>query len=159
MKKQAGPSSVFLDTLEAVKSFRISDTEPRGIGFFSSETSADALKTFMASGNEARIDLQLGHTTDASLAEKLSFPINSVVVFHPRLTLTKYETGYTIIPNVDEGETATSLATAYREAIRSLVGQMNRDNHIRAYKHRPLLVAYYDVNWERDYKKSKSNYT
>ena len=155
MKKQAGPSSVFLETVEAVKSFRHSNTEPRGIGFFSSETSADALKTFLASGDEARIDLKLGHTTDSTIAEKLSFPVNSVVVFHPQLTTTKYETGYTVIPNVDEGETPKSLLTAYRDAIRPLVGQMNKENHMRAYKYRPLLVAYYDVNWELDYKQGK----
>ena len=155
MQRQAGPSSVFIETLEEVKTFSRSDTEPRGVGFFSSETSAEALKVFMKSGNEAREDLKLGHTTDPTIADKLSFPVNSVVIFQPKQALTKYERGYTIIPNADEGETPKSLMESYQNGIRSLVGQMTRDNHMRAYKYRPLLVAYYDVNWDYDFRKGK----
>ena len=155
MKKQAGPSSLFLESLSAVKSFSQSNTEPRGVGFFSSETSAEALKTFIKSGDESRLDLKLGHTTDPSIAEQLSFPLNSVVVFHPRNTVSKYEAGFTIIHNVDEGETPQSLASSYQEAIRPLVGQMTTDNHLRAYKYRPLLVAFYEVNWDFENKKGR----
>lgn len=153
MERQSGPSSVFMETLDEVKSFIKSDTEARGVGFFSPETSADALKTFLKSGNEARLDLRLGHTTDPAIAQKLSFPLNSVVIYQPKQALTKYELGYTIIHDTDEGETPTSLMKAYQTGIRSLVGQMTRDNHIRAYKYRPLLVAYYDVNWDFDFRK------
>ena len=155
MKKQAGPSSTFLESIEAVRAFARSSTETRGVGFFSSETSADALKTYTKSGNLARMDLKLGHTTDPAIAEQLSFPLNSVVVFHPRNVVTKYEAGYTVVPNVDEGETAESLLAAYQDASRPLVGQMTRDNHMRAYKYRPLVVAYYEVNWDREHKEGK----
>jgi protein disulfide-isomerase A4 len=155
MIKQAGPSSVFIEDVAAVRKFVQSSTtgEPKGFGFFSSETSASALKTFLESGNLARLDLKLGHTTDPSIAQQLLFPINSVVVFHPHDLVTKYEAGFTVIHDVDEGETPESLMAAYQNAMRPLVGQMTLDNHMRAYKHRPLLVAYYDVNWDWDNKK------
>lgn len=156
MGREAGPSSVFLESVDEARTFSRSDTEPHGIGFFSSETSAAALKNFMRSGNEARKDLRLGHTTDQAIAEKLSFPLNSVVIFHPQLLVSKYETGYTIIPDVDEGETPKSLLLAYQKALRPLVGQMDKDNHIRAYKYRPLLVAYYEIAWDHEFRIGKT---
>ena len=45
---------------------------------------------------------------------------------------------------------ASALAESYVEVSRPLVGQMTPDNYDSTYRHRPLLVAYYDVNWDRE---------
>ena len=154
MRKEAGPASVYLDSTDALKEFIRSPDEVVAIGFFSADTSASVLDTFTESGNLARQDLRLGHTIDDAIANHLSFPLNSVVVFHPHHLVSKYEKGYSLIPDI-VGETAESLVDTYLQASRPLVGQVTQENFLRAYRHRPLLVAYYEVDWNFDNRKSK----
>ena len=50
---------------------------------------------------------------------------------------------------------AATLADRYLEALRPLVGQMTKTNMLRAYRHRPLLVAYYEVLWDQEHIQSE----
>ena len=38
---------------------------------------------------------------------------------------------------------------------RPLVGEMNKANELRVYTQRPLLVAYFEVNWKPDENKGE----
>ena len=154
MERQAGPASTYLEDIDAVRNFIDSPEESVAVGFFTSETSASVLDNFIESGNEVRLDLRLGHTTDESIANQLKSAPNSVVVFHPKRLVSKYETGFSTIPDI-EGETSKSLGKMILEASKPLVGQVTLKNFGTAYTHRPLLVAYYDVNWDRENVKSE----
>ena len=83
MKKQVGPSSSPLESTKLARAFS-SSSETRAIGFFDAETDPRLISEFLDSGNMVRSDLRLGHTTDRTVAEELGFPVNSVVIFHPK---------------------------------------------------------------------------
>lgn len=84
MQRQAGPSSLLLQSVKEVREFSSGSRETRAVGFFTSETSAALLEEFRESGNLVRTNIRLGHSTDEKVAEKMGFPVESVVVFHPR---------------------------------------------------------------------------
>ena len=149
MKRQAGPPSLFLEDLAAVKKFINSPEEVIAVGFFSSSTSATTIDSFIESGNLVRQDIRLGHTTDSKIAEKLKFDLNSVIVYHPKKLVSKYEKGYSEIPNIEQ-ETSEDLRLTLTQAAKPLVGQVTLENFGSLYTHRPLLVAYYDVDWDRE---------
>ena len=149
MQRQAGPSSVFMDSVEEVKRF-ISAEETRGVGFFSAETNGLLVDAFIESGNFGRDLIRLGHVTNGDVAMDMGFPLNSVVIFHPRHLVTRYESGRTIFRDLSSNATAMSemYATAH-----PLVGQVTKGNMKKVYAHRPLLVAYFEVNWNREGRK------
>lgn len=149
LKREAGPASTYLEDLEAVKRFTKSPSEPVAVGFFSSESSATVVESFIETGNLVRQDMKLAHTTDERIAKQMKFQIDSVIVYHPKVLVSKYETGYNEIPNI-ENESSEDLARDLLHAARPLVGQVTLDNFGSIYAHRPLLVAYYDVDWSRD---------
>ena len=84
MQRQAGPSSRLLTSVEDGKQFSKSQTEVRVIGFFSSTTDPQVIKTYMESGNEVRMDMELGHATDEKIAQGMGFDVDTVGVFHSR---------------------------------------------------------------------------
>lgn len=61
--------------------------------------------------------------------------------------MSKYETGHTIISELPDD--ATEMAARYITS-RPLVGEMTKLNFDRTYRHRPMLVAYYEVRWDRE---------
>ncbi len=155
MKKQAGPSSLYLEDIAAVRKFKtLAVEESVVIGFFSSETNAAIIDTYIESGNYVRENLRLGHTTDGRIAEEMKFEINSAVVFHPKKFVTKHETGYSTLPNI-EHETSEELGKTLLDAAKPLVGEVTLENFGTLFSHRPLLIAYYDVSWDSDSIKSK----
>ncbi len=83
MKKQVGPPSTVLQSAKEAREFSTSE-ETMAIGFFSKETDPKLLLEFMESGNLLRMDLSLGHATDPEVAKEMGFPLESVVIFHPR---------------------------------------------------------------------------
>ena len=153
MKRQAGPASRHLEDLSAVQKFKKSPEQSVVIGFFSHTTSANILDTFIESGNFVRLDLRLAHTTDAKIAAKMDFEINSAVIFHPKKLVSKHETGYSMIPNI-EHETSKQLGQTLIDAAKPLVGQVTLENFGTLYARRPLLIAYYDVSWDKENIKS-----
>ena len=153
MEKQAGPSSTFLSSADAVREFISVLDEPRAVAFFSSESSSSLVGAYADSGDLVRLDVKLGHTTDSKIATELSYPLDAVVVFHPRNVVTSYEEGYSILHDLEAD--SKQLAERYMDALRPLVGQMTKTNMLRAYRHRPLLIAYYEVNWDKEHIQGK----
>eukprot|EP00731_Ephydatia_muelleri_P009083 Em0004g1421a len=133
-----------------VKQFSSSD-ETRAVAFFSAETSGLLVDAFIESGNFARDIIKLGHVTNGAIAMDMGIPLNSVVVFHPRHLVTKYESGRSIFRDLSTN--ATAMSEMYATA-RPLVGQVTKDNVVKVYAHRPLLVAYFEVDWSREGRKS-----
>ena len=70
----------------------------------------------------------------------------------PSNLVSRYEDGYSVItdlPKKSEKLEELLLANA-----RPLVGEFTKANQLRVYTHRPLLVAYFDVNWKPGENKS-----
>ena len=149
MRNEIGPSSHRLNSLIEVKQFKKPRSEPVAIGFFSESTNNAMVESFIESGNYLRQDIKLAHTTDASIAKELQFLLNSIVVFHQEYLVSKFEVGYNVIQDLesDDGE---ELSKRFYPALRPLVGQMTKANMLKLYPQRPLLIAYYDVNWDRE---------
>ena len=82
MKRQAGPSSTLLQSVEAIKKFSKSPTEARVVGFFSESTNSKILDAFMEAGNLLRMDTKLGHCMDAAVATEMEQRVDTVVVYY-----------------------------------------------------------------------------
>ena len=149
MRNEAGPSSHHLNSIMELEQFRKSHAEPIAIAFFSESTSVTVVQAFTESGNYMRQDLKFAHTTDATIAKELQFPVDATVIFHQQYLVSKFETGYSVIHDF-EGVDSEELSKMFFPALRPLVGQMTKANMFKLYHHRPLLVAYYDVNWDRE---------
>ena len=64
--------------------------------------------------------------------------------------VSKYESGHSVISSLTAN--ATALSELYLAHARPLVGQMTKQNFDRVYRHRPMLVAYYEIDWEENIK-------
>ena len=84
MKRQAGPSSKPLTSVQDVKKFSKSSTETRVIGFFSSKSSSKVIDSFIESGNKLRVEMELGHCTDEQVAKELGYQVDTAVIYYPR---------------------------------------------------------------------------
>ena len=62
--------------------------------------------------------------------------------------MSPWETGHSVISSPPSD--ASQLRQLYLEHAHPLVGQMTTGNHDNLYSHRPLLVAYYDIDWSSD---------
>ena len=65
--------------------------------------------------------------------------------------VSKYESGSYTISKLPKS--TDPIAHLLLEHARPLVAQFTSDNELHLFPTRPLLVAYYDVNWETDSKK------
>ena len=61
-----------------------------------------------------------------------------------RNLVSKYESGQVVIP---------SLPSDIQENARPLVGQMTQENQLALFLERPMLVAYFDVDWDKQLRK------
>lgn len=68
MKRQAGPSSVFMGDVQEVRKF-ISSDHTHAVGFFSKETSTLLVEAFIESGNFVWEIMQLGYVTNGDIAK------------------------------------------------------------------------------------------
>ena len=82
MKRQAGPSSTLLKSTEEVKKFSKNPTESRVVAFFSESTSSKLVDAFLETGNLLRMDMKIGHCTDAAVATAMGQKVDTVVVYY-----------------------------------------------------------------------------
>lgn len=82
MKRQAGPSSKPLQTADDIKKFSKSPNEPRAVAFFSESTNSKLIDAFIEAGNLLRMDMQLGHCTNAAVAKEMGQKVDTVVIYH-----------------------------------------------------------------------------
>ena len=68
-----------------------------------------------------------------------------------RNLVSKYEKGQKVIPSLPDG--SKEISAILLEHARPLVGQMTGENQLSLYHDRPMLVAYFDVDWDRQLKK------
>ena len=82
MKRQSGPSSTLLQSADEVRKFSKSPMEPRVVAFFSESTNSKLVEAFVEAGNLLRMDMKLGHCTDAAVAMEMGRKVDTVVVHY-----------------------------------------------------------------------------
>ena len=146
MLAQSGSSSRELSSKAEYSSF-ITAPVARAVAFVSSKNSP-LLEAYIEAGQLIREDIKLAHCYELSYDESVT-EVDSIIVYHPRHLVSPFEDGYEIITNAtqfDEDEKA--LADQILKATRPLVGEMSIQNSRRVYRLRPLLIAFYHVDWK-----------
>jgi hypothetical protein len=147
MRQQAGPSSIPLEQTADVKKF-INRRAISVVGYFHEDTDSVLLREFRESGNLVRTEMELGHTHQRGVAQGMDQEPDTIVVYHPVHLVSPWEKGLSVISSPPSD--ASQLRQLYLEHARPIVGQMTTGNRDNLYSHRPLLVAYYDVDWSSD---------
>lgn len=143
MIAQSGPSSQELTNQDEYKSFVRPAKEPRAV-LFLTDTQADFLEKYIEAGDLTRESFKLAHCYDVSY-HKSARP-NTVIVFHADYLVTPYEQGFTVVSDLSDYD-GKELADELLKASRPLVGELSQENSRRVYRLRPMLVAFYEVNW------------
>jgi len=119
------------------------------VGFFKGHS--DLYDEFIVAANEMRGNHKFLHTMDEKLAEQFGFPLDTVAVFQPEIYKSAYE---------NQTYSLSKKSGTYKEIIQfvrkhsiPLVGQRTRTNMITKYGEKPLIVIYYDVNFNHQYVK------
>ncbi len=70
----------------------------------------------------------------------------------PRNLVSKYEDGYSVISSVLPKD-SKQVADLLLKHANPLVGEMTKENQLVLFGKRPLLVAYFDVDWDKQLRK------
>lgn len=147
LKKQAGPSSVELTTEADFDKF-VGHVDASIIGFFEKSGSVSEAE-FLKLAAAQRDNYRFAHTFVPSLLEKQGGK-EVVVIFRPKHLANKFEES-TVVYN---GEiTSPNLKEFVQDQIFGLCPHMTEDNKDRM-KGKDLMVAYYDVDYEKNAKGS-----
>eukprot|EP00088_Acartia_fossae_P059160 TRINITY_DN6994_c0_g1_i2.p1 TRINITY_DN6994_c0_g1~~TRINITY_DN6994_c0_g1_i2.p1 ORF type:complete len:684 (+),score=152.98 TRINITY_DN6994_c0_g1_i2:49-2100(+) len=119
------------------------------VGFFAEKT--DLYEEYIAAANQMRGKYRFLHTFDTEIAGKFKADPNSIVVFQPEIFQSEYEeSSYTF---KKKSGTYKEIMEFIRKSSIPLVGQRTRTNMMHKYNTKPLIVVYYDVNYDHQYVK------
>ena len=118
------------------------------VGFFNGQS--DLYDEYMVAANEMRGTWKFMHTFDESVAKAFDLPLETVAVFQPEIVWSQYE---------NKTYSMTKRSATYKEIITfirrnsvPLVGPRTKLNMFK-YTERPLIVIYYDVNFDHQFRK------
>jgi len=154
MVAQSGPSSQELANQNEYTSFVRPVKEPHAVLFLSKKR-LDLLEKYIEAGDLTRESLKLAHCYDCSY-HKLAQP-NSIIVFHAEYLVTPYEQGFTVVNDLFDYD-SKELADELLKASRPLVGELSVENSRKVYRLRPMLVAFYQVDWKEGLASKCSNF-
>ncbi|CAL4173797.1 unnamed protein product [Meganyctiphanes norvegica] len=149
MKEQAKlPSREVTSPLEATNSLARKDATVAA--YFTEK--GDMYEEFIGAANELRGRLVFLHTFDEATANKLKIKPNNINVIMPEIYHSKYE---------DKIYRYTKKTGTYKDIVQwltkktiPLVGERTKANMGYKYSNRPLVVIYYDVNFDHQYVKA-----
>jgi len=148
MENQFGPSSKLKPTLKDVKEFVKDATDDLLIlGVFKDENDP-LFVTFLDANNDLREEYTFGHTFDKQAMAFFHLKESSIIVVHPRHLVSQYEPKYPVFK--DAKGSASDIADFYKKHSAPMVGHIQSHTEQRFSK-RPLVVVYYDVNFNHDY--------
>lgn len=149
LKKQAGPASVELKSIEALQKY-VGDKDASVVGFFSDASSSDQAD-FLRTASALRESYRFGHTNAPELLEKYSIDNAGVLLFRPPQLANKFEDTAVVYP--DNQFTNSKLSKFLKENVFGICPHMTEDNKDQL-RGKDLLVAYYDVDYEKNPKGS-----
>ncbi|OCT89683.1 protein disulfide-isomerase A3 [Xenopus laevis] len=148
MKKQAGPASVDLRSLEEFEKF-IADKDASVVGFFRDLYSGPHSE-FLKAANTLRENYRFAHTDENELVDKYDSNGEGVVLFRPPHLANKFEDGSVTFP-ADEKITSGKIKKFIQDNLFGLCPHLTEDNK-DLIQGKDLLVAYYDVDYEKNAK-------
>ncbi|XP_028305825.1 protein disulfide-isomerase A3 [Gouania willdenowi] len=149
LKKQAGPSSVPLKTDADFAKF-IADGDASVVGFFAEDDST-AQSEFLKAASAFRENYRFAHTNAESLLRSHGVEEAEVILFRPPKLNNKFEDSF--VKFSEDKFTSNKIKKFIQDNIFGICPHMTDDNKDQL-KGKDLLVAYYDVDYEKNPKGS-----
>ncbi|XP_039628990.1 protein disulfide-isomerase A3 [Polypterus senegalus] len=149
LKKQAGPASVELKTVADFEKF-VGDKDASVVGFFA-DGGSSAQSEFLKSANTLRESFRFAHTNNEELLQKNDIDGQGIILFRPPHLNNKFEENTVMFG--EEKYTSGKIKKFVQDNIFGLCPHMTEDNKDQL-KGKDLLVAYYDVDYEKNAKGS-----
>merc|ERR1712141_440265 len=147
MKDQARPPSDEKTHMLGISN-NMDRTEVTVVGFFNGKS--DLYDEYIVAANEMRNTFKFLHTFDPEVANSFKIPQESVAVFMPEIFYSEYENKTHVLSK--KSATYKEIITFVRTSSVPLVGWRNKNNEFK-YTERPIIVIYYDVNYDHQYTK------
>ncbi|XP_076028144.1 protein disulfide-isomerase A3 [Genypterus blacodes] len=149
LKKQAGPASVPLKTEADYVKF-ISDHDSSVIGFFADDKST-AQAEFLKAASALRDNYRFAHTNLELLLQNHGVEEQDVILFRPTRLSNKFEDSS--VKFTEDKFTSAKIKRFIQDNIFGMCPHMTDDNKDQ-FKGKDLLVAYYDVDYDKNPKGS-----
>ncbi|XP_018422420.1 PREDICTED: protein disulfide-isomerase A3 [Nanorana parkeri] len=150
MKKQAGPASVTLRSVDEFEKF-IADSDASVVGFFR-DLYSDPHQEYLKAANTLREKYRFAHTDDDGLVNKYDNNGEGIVLFRPPRLANKFEDGSVSFP-ADEKITSHKIKKFIQDNIFGICPHLTEDNR-ESIQGKDLLVAYYDLDYDKNPKGS-----
>jgi protein disulfide-isomerase A4 len=115
------------------------------VGFFAGKKSA-MYNEYIVAANEMRGKFTFMHTFNEEAGKSFDMPMESVTVFMPELFWTKHENKTHVLAK--KSATYKEIIAFIKTKSMPLVGWRHKRNEFK-YSERPLIVIYYDVNYDQ----------
>lgn len=149
LKKHAGPASVTLRSVEEFEQF-IGDKDPSVIGFFR-DLFGPTHSEFLKAANSLREKYRFAHTSETALLQKYEPDGEGVVLFRPSHLANKFEDSTV---SYNDGKISNNKIKSFiQDNIFGICPHLTEDNK-DLIQGKDLLVAYYDVDYEKNPKGS-----
>ncbi|KAL4701647.1 hypothetical protein H8959_015651 [Pygathrix nigripes] len=149
LKKQAGSASVPLRTEEEFKKF-ISDKDASVVGFFD-DLFSEAHSEFLKAASNLRDNYRFAHTNVKSLVNEYDDNGEGIILFRPSHLTNKFEDK--TVAYTERKMTSGKIKKVIQENIFGICPHMTEDNK-DLIQGKDLLIAYYDVDYEKNAKGS-----
>ena len=116
------------------------------VGLFNGKS--DVYDEYMVAANEMRDTWKFMHSFEPEVAEAFNLPQETVAVFYPEIFWSKYENKTYALTK--KSATYKEIITFIRRNAVPLVGWRTKRNAFK-YTERPLVVIYYDVNYNHQF--------
>jgi len=117
------------------------------VGFFKGKS--DLYDEYIVAANEMRGSYRFLHTFDEEIAKSFSIEKESVVVYQPEIYWSQYENKTFVLSK--KSATFKEIIQFIRKNSIPLVGARTKENVGYKYSERPLIVLYYDVNFDHQF--------
>uniref|UniRef100_A0A0E9XAJ8 Protein disulfide-isomerase n=1 Tax=Anguilla anguilla TaxID=7936 RepID=A0A0E9XAJ8_ANGAN len=149
LKKQAGPASVEVKTVAEFEKF-VGDRDASIVGFFA-DGGSSAQAEFLKSANSLRESYRFAHTNAEELLKKHDIEGEGIILFRPPRLSNKFEESS--VQFSEDKTTSGKIKKFIQDNIFGMCAHMTEDNKDQL-KGKDLLVAYYDVDYEKNPKGS-----
>ncbi|KAJ8340306.1 hypothetical protein SKAU_G00349390 [Synaphobranchus kaupii] len=149
LKKQAGPASVEIKTMAEFEKY-VGNRDASVIGFFA-DGGSSAQQEFLKSANSLRESYRFAHTNAEELLKKHDIEGEGIVLFRPPRLSNKFEESS--VRFSEDKTTSGKIKKFIQDNVFGMCAHMTEDNKEQL-KGKDLLVAYYDVDYEKNPKGS-----